>query len=40
LRGYSCRRSDNVADEVIKAYVVPQVQGIDDVLRIEGEASL
>jgi putative transposase len=38
-RGYCCRSSGNVTDEVIKAYIVQQSYDSDDVFRIEGEAS-
>jgi putative transposase len=38
-RGYCCRSSGNVTDEVIKAYIAQQSQDSDDVFRIEGEAS-
>ena len=38
-RGYFCRRSGNVTDEVIKAYIAQQAHDSDDVFRIEGEAS-
>ena len=38
-RGYFCRSSGNVTDEVIKAYIAPQSHDRDDVFRIEGEAS-
>jgi putative transposase len=38
-RGYFCRSSGNVTDEVIKAYIAQQSHDNDDVLRIEGEAS-
>jgi hypothetical protein len=37
--GYSCRKSDDVTDEVIKASIVPQAHERDDVLRIEGATS-
>jgi putative transposase len=36
-RGYFCRRSGQVTDEVIKAYSEQQSQDSDDVFRIEGE---
>jgi putative transposase len=38
-RGYCCRSSGNVTDEVIKAYIAQQSHDSDDVFRIEGEAS-
>jgi REP element-mobilizing transposase RayT len=38
-RGSLCRRSDNVTDEVIQAYMAQQAHDSDDVFRIEGEAS-
>src|SRR5262249_11953415 len=38
-RGYFCRSSGNVTDEVIKAYITQQSHDSDDVFRIEGEAS-
>ena len=38
-RGYFCRSSGNVTDEVIKAYIEQQSQDSDDVFRIEGEDS-
>jgi putative transposase len=38
-RGYFCRSSGNVTDDVIKAYIEQQSPDSDDVLRIEGEAS-
>jgi putative transposase len=38
-RGYFCRSSGNVTDEVIKAYIAQQSRDSDDVFRIEGEAS-
>ena len=38
-RGYFCRSSGNVTDEVIKAYIARQSHDSDDVFRIEGEAS-
>jgi hypothetical protein len=38
-RDYFCRRSDNVTDEVIKAYIAQQAPDSDDVFPIEGEAS-
>ena len=38
-RGYFCRRSGNVTDEVINAYIAQQSHDSDDVSRIEGEAS-
>jgi putative transposase len=38
-RGYFCRSSGNVTDEVIKAYIERQDHSTDDVFRIEGEAS-
>jgi putative transposase len=38
-RGYLCRRSGNVTDEVIKADIAQQSHDSDDVFRIEGEAS-
>src|SRR5262245_32585286 len=38
-RGYFCRNSGNVTDEVIKAYIAPQSHDSDDVFRIEGEVS-
>jgi len=38
-RGYFCRSSGNVTDEVIKAYIAQQSHDSDDVFRIEGEAS-
>jgi putative transposase len=38
-RGYFCRRSGTVTDEVIKAYMAQQSPDRDDVLLIEGEAS-
>ena len=38
-RGYFCRRSGHVTDEVIKAYIAQQSHDSDDVFRIEGEPS-
>ena len=38
-RGYFCRSSGHVTDEVIKAYIAQQSHDSDDVFRIEGEAS-
>src|SRR5215469_9033550 len=38
-RGYFCRNSGDVTDEVIKAYMAQQSHDSDDVFRIEGEAS-
>ena len=38
-RGYFCRSSGNVTDEVIKAYIAGQDRNSDDVFRIEGETS-
>jgi putative transposase len=38
-RGYFCRSSGNVTDEVIKAYIAQQSHDSEDVFRIEGEAS-
>ncbi len=38
-RGYFCRSSGNVTDEVIKAYIAGQDRNSDDVFRIEGESS-
>ena len=38
-RGYLCRSSGNVTDEVIKAYSAQPSHDSDDVFRIEGEAS-
>ena len=38
-RGYFCRSSGNVTDEVIKAYIERQDHSTDDVFRIEGESS-
>lgn len=38
-RGYCCRSSGKVTDEVIKAYIAQQDQASDDVCRNEGEAS-
>ena len=38
-RGYFCRSSGNVTDEVIKAYIEQQSQDSDGVFRIEGEDS-
>ena len=38
-RGYFCRSSGNVTDEVIKAYIAQQSHDSDEVFRIEGEAS-
>jgi len=38
-RGYFCRSSGQVTDDVIKAYIAQQDQASDDVFRIEGEAS-
>lgn len=38
-RGYFCRSSGNVTDEIIKAYIEQQSQDSDDVFRIEGEDS-
>ena len=38
-RGYFCRRSGNVTDEVIKAYIENQGHDEDEVFRIEGEVS-
>ena len=38
-RGYFCRSSGNVTDEVIKAYIEGQDRNSDDVFRIEGEPS-
>jgi hypothetical protein len=38
-RGYFCRSSVNVTDEVIKAYIERQEHSSDDVFRIEGESS-
>ena len=38
-RGYCCRSSGNVTDEVIKAYIAQQSHDSDDVFQIEGEAS-
>ena len=38
-RGYFCRSSGNVTDEVIKAYIEGQEVDGDDNFRIDGEAS-
>jgi putative transposase len=38
-RGYFCRSSGNVTDEVIKAYIEGQDRNSDNVFRIEGEPS-
>ena len=38
-RGYFCRSSGNVTDEIIKAYIEQQSQDSDDVFRVEGEDS-
>jgi len=38
-RGYVCRSSGNVTDEVIKAYSERQDHSSDEVFRIEGESS-
>jgi putative transposase len=38
-RGYFCRSSGNVTDEVIKAYLEQQSPESDTVFRIEGEGS-
>jgi putative transposase len=38
-RGYFCRSSGNVTDEVIKAYIAQQSHDSDDVFRIEGETA-
>jgi len=38
-RGYFCRSSGNVTDEVIKAYIEQQSPESDNVFRIEGEGS-
>src|SRR2546428_13834167 len=38
-RGYFCRSSGNVTDEVIKAYIAQQSHDSDDVFRNEGDAS-
>ena len=38
-RGYFCRSSGNVTDEVIKASIERQDHSTDDVFRIEGESS-
>jgi len=38
-RGYFCRSSGNVTDEVIQAYIEDQDRNSDDVFRIEGESS-
>ena len=38
-RGYFCRSSGNVTDEVIKAYIENQCHDHDDTFSIEGEAS-
>lgn len=37
VRGYFCRSSGNVTDEVIKAYIAQQEHASDDVFRIAGE---
>lgn len=39
-RGYFCRSSGNVTDEVIKAYIEEQSQAGDEVFRIDGEPPL
>jgi putative transposase len=38
-RGYFCRSSGNVIDEVIKAYIESQSHDSDEVFRLEGEES-
>lgn len=38
-RGYFCRSSGNVTDDVIKAYIANQCHEHDDTFKIEGEAS-
>ena len=38
-RGYFCRSSGNVTDEVLKVSIAHQSHDSDDVFRIEGEAS-
>lgn len=38
-RGYFCRSSGNVTDEVIKAYIESQSHASDEVFRLEGEES-
>ena len=38
-RGYFCRSSGNVTDEVIKAYIESQSHDSDEVFRLEGEES-
>jgi hypothetical protein len=38
-RGYFCRSSGNVTDEVIKAYIENQCHDHDATFSIEGEAS-
>src|SRR5512144_2148479 len=38
-RGYFCRSSGNVTDEVIKAYIESQCHDYDATFSIEGEAS-
>ena len=39
-RGYFCRSSGNVTDEVIKAYIEQQSQDGDEVFRIDGDPPL
>jgi hypothetical protein len=36
-RGYFCRSSGNMTDEVIKAYIESQSHNNDEVFRLEGE---
>jgi putative transposase len=38
-RGYFCRSSGNVTDEVIKAYIESPSHASDEVFRLEGEES-
>ncbi len=38
-RGYFCRSSGNVTDEVIRAYIEDQSPDHDEVFRVEGEDS-
>jgi len=38
-RGYFCRSSGNVTDDVIKAYIENQCHDHDTTFSIEGEAS-
>jgi putative transposase len=38
-RGYFCRSSGNVTDEIIKQYIANQAHDSDEEFRVEGKAS-